>query len=156
METKNLPKLKDQKKLITYQKTVPIIAFCLGDFLFGFPAEKVMEINKDIEVTPVPLSPTYILGIMNLRGQIITMIDLAKKIGFVYETERKINLIVRSDEEAVGFIVAKIQDIIEIPEEKLEEPPEKIEGFDRKYVDKIYQLPDRLLTILSVEKLLEN
>ncbi|PMP63127.1 MAG: chemotaxis protein CheW, partial [Caldimicrobium thiodismutans] len=73
---------KETKKGIFLQRTIPVVTFYLEDFLFGIYAEKVMEINKDLDITPVPLSAPYILGIMNLRGQIITVIDLAKKINF--------------------------------------------------------------------------
>ncbi|MEM1913933.1 MAG: chemotaxis protein CheW [Thermofilaceae archaeon] len=156
MEEKALLRLRDNKKVTTYQKTISVITFYLGDFLFGFYTDKVMEINKDLDITPVPLAPSYILGIMNLRGQIITVLDLAKKIKFSYETKPKINLIIRNQDEAVSFLVERISDIMEIPENKLEDPPKKIEGFDKQYIEKIYQLPDKLLTILSVEKLLEN
>ncbi len=115
-----------------------------------------MEINKDLDITLVPLSAPYILGIMNLRGQIITVIDLAKKINFKLETQPRLNLIVKNQDEAVSFLIERISDILEIPEVKLEDPPEKIEGLDKEYVDKIYQLPDKLLAILKVEKLFEG
>lgn len=155
MEERALLRLRDDKRVATYQKTIPVITFHLGDFLFGFYAEKVMEINRDLDITPVSLAPSYILGIMNLRGQIITVLDLAKKIKFSYETKPKINLIIRNQDEAVSFLVERISDIMEISENKLEDPPERIEGFDKQYIEKIYQLPEKLLTILSVEKLLE-
>lgn len=145
-----------QKKVGLLKRTVPIITFHLGEHLFGIYAEKVMEINKDLDITPVPLAPFYVSGIMNLRGQIITVIDLAKKINFKVETKPRLNLIVRYQDEAISLLIEKINDILEVPEDKLEEPPEKIEGFDKKYVDKIYQLPDRLLTIIKVEKIFEN
>ncbi len=118
---------KSKKKGVLLQKTVPVVTFYLGDFLFGIYAEKVMEINKDLDITPVPLSAPYILGIMNLRGQIITVIDLAKKINFKVETKPRLNLIVRNQDEAASFLIEKISDILEIPEAKLEDPPEKLE-----------------------------
>lgn len=155
MAERTLPVLKE-KKTLTRQETMPVVTFYLGDFLFGVPAEKVMEINKDLDLTPVPLAPSYILGIMNLRGQILTVMDLAKRINLKVETKPRLNLIVRADEDVVSFLIERIGDIMEIPLSKLEEPPPKIEGFDRIYIDRIYQLPDRLLTILSVEKLLES
>ena len=147
---------KETKKGIFLQRTIPVVTFYLGDFLFGIYAEKVMEINKDLDITPVPLSAPYILGIMNLRGQIITVIDLAKKINFKLETQPRLNLIVKNQDEAVSLLIEKISDILEIPEVKLEDPLPKIEGLDKEYVDKIYQLPDKLLAILKVEKLFES
>ena len=156
MADKEIMLPKETKKGIFLQRTIPVVTFYLGDYLFGIYAEKVMEINKDLDITPVPLSAPYILGIMNLRGQIITVIDLAKKINFKIETKPRLNLIVKNQDEAVSFLIERISDILEIPEAKLEDPPEKIEGFDKEYVDKIYQLPDKLLAILKVEKLFEN
>jgi len=145
-----------EKKGVSLEKTIPIVTFYLGDYLFGIYAEKVMEINKDLDVTPVPLAPSYVSGIMNLRGQIITVIDLAKKINFKVETKPRLNLIVRHQDEAVSLLIERISDILEVPKDKLEEPPEKLEGFDKEYVDKIYQLPDSLLAIIKVEKIFEN
>lgn len=156
MADKEIMLSKVTKKGIFFQKTIPVVTFYLGDYLFGIYAEKVMEINKDLDITPVPLSAPYILGIMNLRGQIITVIDLAKKINFKIETQPRLNLIVKNQDEAVSFLIERISDILEIPEAKLEDPPEKIEGLDKEYVDKIYQLPDKLLAILKIEKLFEN
>lgn len=156
MADKEIMLPKETKKGIFLQKTIPVVTFYLGDYLFGIYAEKVMEINKDLDITPVPLSAPYILGIMNLRGQIITVIDLAKKINFKIETQPRLNLIVKNQDEAVSFLIERISDILEIPEAKLEDPPEKIEGLDKEYVDKIYQLPDKLIAILKVEKLFEN
>ncbi|MGC9141485.1 MAG: chemotaxis protein CheW [Caldimicrobium sp.] len=156
MTDKEIMLPKETKKGIFLQRAIPVVTFYLEDFLFGIYAEKVMEINKDLDITPVPLSAPYILGIMNLRGQIITVIDLAKKINFKIETQPRLNLIVKNQDEAVSFLIERISDILEIPEAKLEDPPEKIEGLDKEYVDKIYQLPDKLIAILKVEKLFEN
>ncbi|MEZ0344118.1 MAG: chemotaxis protein CheW [Caldimicrobium sp.] len=156
MEAKDIVLAGETKKVILLQKTIPVVTFYLGDYLFGIYAEKVMEINKDLDITPVPLSAPYILGIMNLRGQIITVIDLAKKINFKVETTPRLNLIIKNKDEAASFLIERISDILEIPEANLEDPPEKIEGFDKEYVEKIYQLPDKLLAILNVEKLFEN
>lgn len=156
MESKDIVLAGETKKGILLQRTIPVVTFYLGNYLFGIYAEKVMEINKDLDITSVPLSAPYILGIMNLRGQIITVIDLAKKINFKVETTPRLNLIIKNKDEAASFLIESISDILEIPEAKLEDPPEKIEGFDKEYVEKIYQLPDKLLTILNVEKLFEN
>jgi purine-binding chemotaxis protein CheW len=145
------------KKDLLSQQTLTVVSFYMGDFLFGISAEKILEINKDLEITPVPLSENYILGIMNLRGQIITVIDLAKKIELQEEIQPKINLIIKTEEDApVSFVIEKIGDILQIPVAKLESTPEKIEGLNKKYVEKIYQLPDRLLLLLDLNEILKN
>jgi len=145
-----------EKKEIDIVKTIPFVTFYLGDFLFGIPAERIMEINKDMEITPVPLAKDYVIGIMNLRGQIVTIIDLAKKIGIAEKPNYTINLIVKTQEEApVSFVVEKIGDILEIPVDKIENPPDKLEGISKEFIKNVYQLPDKLLLILDVDRILE-
>jgi len=155
-ETKNALALVEGKKGLFKDKHLTLITFYLGDFIFGIPAEKVVEINKDLEITPVPLADEFILGIMNLRGQIVTVIDLQKKIKLQGDLNYRLNLIIKKDNELLSFLVEKIGDILEVPVVKLEETPDRIEGLDREYIENIYQLPDRLLLLLNVNKLFEN
>jgi purine-binding chemotaxis protein CheW len=155
-EKKNALALVEGKKGLLKDRHLTLITFYLGDFIFGIPAEKVVEINKDLEITPVPLADEFILGIMNLRGQIVTVIDLQKKIKLQGDLNYRLNLIIKKDNELLSFLVEKIGDIMEVPVAKLEETPDKIEGLDRDYIENIYQLPDRLLLLLNVNKLFEN
>jgi len=156
MDERKTLALVEEKKGLLKDKHLTLITFYLGDFIFGVPAEKVVEINKDLEITPVPLSEEYILGIMNLRGHIVTVMDLQKKIKLQGDLNYRLNLIIRKDNELLSFLVEKIGDIMEVPVSKLEETPDRIEGLDRDYIEKIYQLPDRLLLLLNVNKLFEN
>lgn len=147
----------EEKKTLALQNSITLVTFYLGKFLFGIPAEKVVEINKDLDITPVPLAENYILGIMNLRGQILTVIDLAKKIELKSQVQPMVNLIIKTEEETpVSFVIEKIGDILEVPISRLEPPPEKVEGLKRDYIDKVYQLPERLLILLKIEKIFEN
>jgi purine-binding chemotaxis protein CheW len=155
-EKKNPLALVEGKKGLLKDKHLTLITFYLGDFIFGIPAEKVVEINKDLEITPVPLADDFILGIINLRGQIVTVIDLQKKIKLQGDLNYRLNLIIKRDNELLAFLVEKIGDILEVPIAKLEETPDRIEGVDRDYIENIYQLPDRLLLLLNVNKLFEN
>ncbi len=150
------PEKEEKERKVAIQKTLTIVTFYLGDFLFGLPAEIVMEINKDIDVTPVPLSQDYILGIINLRGQIVTVMNLAKKIGLDKEIIPKLGLIIKKEGEApISFMIEEIGEIVEISVTKLEKPPEKIEGLNKEYIKNIYQLPEKLLLILDIEKIIE-
>jgi len=155
-EKKNALALVEGKKGLLKDKHLTLITFYLGDFIFGIPAEKVVEINKDLEITPVPLADEFILGIMNLRGHIVTVMDLQKKIKLQGDLNYRLNLIIKKDDELLSFLVEKIGDILEVPVAKLEETPDRIEGLDRDYIENIYQLPDRLLLLLNVNKLFEN
>lgn len=147
----------EEKKAFALQEMLTLVTFYLGHFLFGIPAERVVEINKDLDITPVPLAENYILGIMNLRGQILTVIDLTKKIELKTQVQPKLNLIIKAEEETpVSFVIERIGDILEVPVSKLEPPPERVEGLKKDYIDKVYQLPDKLLILLKIEKIFEN
>ncbi len=146
--------LSEIEKTYLAKDTITVVTFYIGDFLFGLNAEKIVEINKDLEITPVPLSENYILGIMNLRGQIITVIDLAKKINLQVDIVPRLNMIIKTDDEApVSFVIEEVGDILQVPINKLEKPPEKMEGIDREYVEHVYQLPDKLLLLLKIEEI---
>ncbi|MEN3038893.1 MAG: chemotaxis protein CheW [Candidatus Kryptonium sp.] len=147
---------KDSSRVLGMQSTTILVTFYLGNYLFGIKADKVMEINRDLDITPVPHSEDYILGIMNLRGQIITVVDLSKKIQTKFQANPRLNLILRHQDEVAAFLIEKIDDILEIPLNKLEEPPERIEGINREFVEKVYQLPDRLLIILNVDRIFDH
>ncbi|WP_082863470.1 chemotaxis protein CheW [Thermodesulfatator autotrophicus] len=148
-----LPTPEKQEKSIVTEKTRLFITFWLADFLFALPVEEVVEINRSLDITPVPQAPPYVSGIINLRGQILTAIDLAKRIGLKREREAHHNVIVGREEEPLSLLVEQIGDVLEIPVSQIEEPPEVIEGLDTDFVKNVSKLPDRLLVILDPEKL---
>ena len=143
---RNLSLTEDSKLFIT---------FWLGGFLFALPVEEVVEINRSLDITPVPKAPSYVSGIINLRGQILTAIDLAQRIGLKRENEAHHNVIVGRDGEPLSLLVEQIGDVLEIKISEIEDPPEVIEGLDINFVKNVSKLPGRLLVILDVEKLLK-
>ncbi len=149
-------KAEEKEKSLISQETKLFITFWLGNFLFALPVEEVVEINRSLDITPVPLSPTYVSGIINLRGQILTAIDLASRIGLEKTGEAHHNVIIGRDEEPISLLVEQIGDVLEIPLSEVEEPPDVIEGLDTKFVKNVCQLPERLLIILDAEKLLHR
>ncbi|WP_168718873.1 chemotaxis protein CheW [Thermosulfurimonas marina] len=152
-----LPVPSSERTLALGEKTETFVTFWLGEFYFGLPISEVVEINRKLEITPVPLAPAYIRGIVNLRGQVLTAIDLARRIGLDGENAAEYNLIVRDeDEDKVSLLVERIGDILEVPVESIEEPPEKIEGMERRFVRWVCQLPERLLVILHTRELFQE
>jgi purine-binding chemotaxis protein CheW len=120
--------------------------------LCGFDIQYVQEIKKYSEVTNVPLSPPEIRGIMNLRGQIVTLIDLNVKLNLPAkdERERKI-VIVNWDQEYIGFLVDKISDVFTVPTEKVTPPPPNIKGAQGRYFRGIYHLKNDLIGIIDMD-----
>ena len=138
--------------------TVELASFYVGEALCGMDILKVQEINKLIEMTRVPQAPEYVLGILNLRGEIVTIIDLGKKLG-LKSTElsnKTRNIIVNSNEEHIGLMVEQISDVFQAEREKIEAPPANIGGVQGKYFTGVFITEDRLIGILDVEKVLEE
>jgi purine-binding chemotaxis protein CheW len=140
------------------KSVVELATFFVGDALCGMDILKVQEINKLIEMTRVPQAPEYVLGILNLRGEIVTIIDLGKKLG-LKSTElsnKTRNIIVNSNEEHIGLMVEQISDVFQAEWEKVEAPPANIGGVQGKYFTGVFKTKDRLIGILDVEKVLEE
>lgn len=137
--------------------SVELATFYIGKALCGMDILKVQEINKLMEMTSVPQSPDYVMGILNLRGQIVTIIDLGKKLGLestnLEETCR--NIIVNSKDEYVGLLVTKISDVVEAEWERVEPPPANIGGLQGNLFKGVFKTKDRLIGILDVDKVLK-
>jgi purine-binding chemotaxis protein CheW len=140
------------------RRVVELATFFVGDALCGMDILKVQEINKLIEMTRVPQSPEYVLGILNLRGEIVTIIDLGKKLGLksTEMSDKTRNVIVSSNEEHIGLMVEQISDVYQAEWEKVEAPPANIGGVQGKYFTGVFKTENRLIGILDVEKVLEE
>ncbi len=135
---------------------VELSTFLVGDALCGMDILKIQEINKLIDMTTVPQAPSYVLGILNLRGQIITSIDLSKKLG-LGETNLSHdprNIIVNSKGEHIGLLVKKISDVVQANTDKFEPPPSNMGGIQGEFFTGVYKTEDKLIGILDVEKVL--
>ena len=141
-----------------HSDTVELASFYVGEALCGMDILKVQEINKLIGMTRVPQAPEYVLGILNLRGEIITIVDLGKKLGLKSTelTDKTRNIIVNSNGEHIGLMVEQISDVIQAEWEKVEAPPANIGGVQGKYFTGVFKTEDRLIGILDVEKVLEE
>jgi purine-binding chemotaxis protein CheW len=141
-----------------HSDTVELATFYVGEALCGMDILKVQEINKLIEMTRVPQAPEYVLGILNLRGEIVTIIDLGNKLSLksTEMSDKTRNIIVNSNGEHIGLMVEKISDVVQADWEKVEAPPANIGGVQGKYFTGVFKTEDRLIGILDVEKVLEE
>lgn len=135
---------------------VELATFLVGDALCGMDILKIQEINKLIDMTSVPQAPTYVLGILNLRGQIITSIDLSQKLG-LGATDLSLdprNIIVNSNGEHIGLLVKKISDVVQANKDKFEPPPSNMGGIQGEFFTGVYKTKEKLIGILDIEKVL--
>ncbi len=127
--------------------------FFLDGHCFGTPVPQVQEVIQYQVMTRVPLAPSVVSGMINLRGQIVPAIDLRRRLGMPDRPPDKLpmNVVVRTAEGAVSLLVDEIGDVIEVDAEALESPPETLQGFARQVVRGVYKLPGRLLLVLDTE-----
>jgi purine-binding chemotaxis protein CheW len=139
-------------------KNIELATFYVGNALCGMDILKVQEINKILDMTAVPQAPEYVKGILNLRGQIVTIIDLGIKLGLgrIEVGPDTRNIIVNSKNEYIGLLVDRIGDVERTSEEKIEPPPANIGGVKAKFFEGVYKKENSLIGILNVEKVLKE
>ncbi len=131
-----------------------VCTFSLEGSFFGVPVSLVQEVIRSLKVTRVPLAPFAVQGMLNLRGQIVTAIDLRRRLHLAERSgsDSPMHVVVRTPDGPVSLLVDEVGDVIEAPSEAMEAPPETIESVARPLVQGVYQLPDRLLLVLDVAK----
>lgn len=138
------------------KRVVELATFYVGDALCGMDILKVQEINKLMQMTKVPQAPDYVVGILNLRGQIVTIIDLGLKLGLgatdISQDPR--NIIVNSAGGHVGLLVRKISDVVSADLERQEVAPANMRGIQGEYFTGVYKTETNLIGILNVDKVL--
>jgi len=134
-----------------------LCTFTVGNFFFGLGVEQVQEVIRYQKLTRVPLASPTVRGLINLRGQIVTAIDMRSllKQGEYVADETPMNVIVRNGDSTVSFLVDKIGDVLEMDENDFELPPETLKGVARILINGAYKLPGQLLLALDVEKMIE-
>ena len=126
--------------------------FVLKGQLFGVPVEQVQEVLRYHEMTRVPLVPDFVRGLINLRGQIVTALDLRRRLGMPDRApaELPMNVVVRTGDGPVSLLVDEIGEVLEVGEESFEVPPETLQGAARSMVRGVYKLPGQLLLELAL------
>jgi purine-binding chemotaxis protein CheW len=128
--------------------------FFLDGHLFGVPVQQVQEVIRYQEMTRVPMVREVIRGLINLRGQIVTAIDLRRRLDMAERPADQLpmNVVVRTDDGAFSLLVDEIGDVVEVEESSFEPPPETLRGPVRSMIVGVHKLNDRLLHTLDIEK----
>lgn len=135
-----------------------LVTFKLGTEEFGVDILKVQEINKMMIITKIPNAPTFIEGVINLRGKIIPIVDLRKRLGFrdqPYDKSTRI-IVVELDGLVLGFIVDSVSEVLRIPGNTIEPPPSMVAGIESEYIEGVGKLDDRLLILLELKKVFSS
>ena len=130
--------------------------FVVDRLLFGVEVEKVQEVIRYQAMTRVPLAPPVVKGLINLRGQIVTAVDLRCRLGLRPRAtaDLPMNVVIRHDDGAVSLLVDEIGDVLEVEEESFELPPGTLAGEARELIRGVYKLKGSLLIALDTDKIL--
>jgi len=127
--------------------------FLLDGYLFGVPVPQVQEVIRYQPMTPIPLAPGAVEGLINLRGQIVVAIDLRRRLGLANRPagELPMNVVVRTAESVVSLLADEIGDVIEVDESTFEAAPETLRGAVRFMILGVHKLEGRLLHLLDTD-----
>lgn len=130
--------------------------FTLREEFFGVPVEQVQEVIRYQEMTRVPLVSDVVSGLINLRGQIVTAIDLRRCLGMADRPAGQLpmNVVVRTGDGPVSLLVDDIGDVIEVSEDAYEETPRNMPAREKEMVKGVYKLNGRLLLVLNTKQAL--
>lgn len=142
-------------------REVQYCTFTIGNMLFGVEVLCVQEVLDAQQLTQMPLASDVVRGLINLRGQIVTAIDLRAQLGLPPRDENEVtpsgqqgsmNVVVRTRESAFSLLVDEIGDVINVDERSFEAPPETLTGAARDLILGAHKLDNRLLLVLDIEQ----
>ncbi|MEQ8973331.1 MAG: chemotaxis protein CheW [Coleofasciculus sp. C1-SOL-03] len=137
--------------------TTQLCTFFLDHLFFGIEVDNVQEILRHQEMTRVPLAPPVVAGLINLRGQIVTAIDLRRRLELKPRDDDRlpINVIVRTPDETVSLLVDEIGDVLDVCDQDFERPPDTFRGEVRELIRGSYKLQNQLLLFLNVDNVVD-
>ena len=135
-------------------QTKQYCSFYLQNLLFGVELQGVQEVFVPLEMTQVPLAPSVVTGLINLRGQLVTAVDLRRRLELEPRSEdmHSMNVVVRTEDGAVSLLVDEIGDVVQVNETTFEAPPETLQGKVRDMILGVHKLDGHLLHVLDTEK----
>lgn len=130
--------------------------FFLDGLFFGVEVEKVQEVIRHQKTTTVPLAQDVIGGLINLRGQIVTAVDLRRRLELSQRHAAAVpmNVVIRTEDGAVSLLVDEIGDVVEVEQDSFEHPPDTLNGVARELIRGAYKLKGRLLLLLDTDRAL--
>jgi purine-binding chemotaxis protein CheW len=136
-------------------ETVQVVSFKLGPEEYGVDIAQVQEINRMVAVTNVPRAPVFMEGVINLRGQLIPIIDLRTRFGMPRAEHTKNTRIVVTEisSKRVGMVVDSVSEVLRLPLDAIEPAPDMITGVDTEYIRGVGKIDDRLIILLDLAKI---
>lgn len=130
-----------------------VVIFKLNEEQFAVETGKVQSINDAMEITKVPKAPAHIKGLINLRGNVISLLDINLLLGIPKQDEKQNNIIIlEMEDELVGITVDQVDEVLDVEEELIE----KVNDGKKAYIEGVINFKDRIVTLIDIDKLLSN
>jgi purine-binding chemotaxis protein CheW len=131
--------------------------FFVADLFFGVDVLRVQEVLRFQQMTCVPKAPDVIEGLINLRGQIVTAIDMRRRLRMPQREGdyTPMNMVVRTEDGAVSLLVDEIGDVLDVDAATWERPPDNLNPVAREMIRGVYKLHGRLLLVLDAERTMD-
>lgn len=142
---------------LTYGATKQFSTFEVGGQLLGIGVLDVQDILNPMHITPIPLAGQDVAGLLNLRGRIVTAIDMRQKLGLDRFENRSscMSIVVEKNDELYSLLVDKVRDVIDVPESSYESNPANLEEVWAGISNGVYRLDGEILVAIDVNRLLE-
>lgn len=136
--------------------TIQLCTFYINEHLFGIEVDRIQEVIKHHQMTPVPLSPTFVGGLINLRGQIVMAIDLKDKMNLdkSLENSAQMNIVLRHADSLISLLVDSVGDVISVSPEQIESEHYHLPPEVSKLIMGICKTEQNLLMVLDPEQLI--
>jgi len=140
-------------------KELQLVIFRIGDEEFGLDISQVREIIRMQEITPMPKAPVFIEGVINLRGQIIAVMELSKRLSLPSgeRTDKSRIVVAEVGENILGLVVDEVPEVLRITENNIEPAPDIFEGrIHSDFIKGVGKCEDRLIILLDVDKIISR
>jgi len=143
---------------LSHEPLIRWVTFFLGNEIYGVEVKCVREILKINNILPVPGAPDYVLGITNVRGNVVSVIDGRKRLNLelTKSTEKSRMIVLESENEFVAVVVDNVADIVDISESSLDSNPKVKSSEESRYVTGVFSNNDDLIIALNAERLITN
>lgn len=143
--------------MLEAKSNIQILTLFLGGQTFGIPTHSIQDVMRPIEMTRIPLAPDYIRGVSNLRGRIMTVIDLRQRINeSPADIKKSMNIVVEQDGEIYSVLVDRVGDVINVDTDKIEGPPETLNAMWKNVLQGVYQAEGKIILILEAASIVQD
>lgn len=146
----------EETELIDEGEVVQLVSFKLDEILYGINILLVHEILTIPDITRVPNTPSFIKGVLNLRGNVIPVVDIRRRFGFSNAsiTNNSRIVVIEAENKLIGLLVDNVSQVIRVPERNIDPPSDLIEGVSEDFISGVGRLTDNLIIILNMKHLL--